>query len=327
MWFARSVGRVFAVLFVLLPAVSEAQTYTYTGAPLQPITSNSPNCPNISNITGTVTFPQGLSGPVIGTLTAGSLSVDISASSTISVNSSGVIIGWDVVGYSAAINIGTGGVLDNSYLGIYSGDDSVGETLIDRNGNTIGCSYSSYYKPGTWTVGPVANNLGGPMTPCSSAPLQSSPFNPAAPQFSDPVMPGSGCMEGEPMNAATGNTFLAEKDFAADPHTGLALTRYYNSQDTTSSAFGKSWHSTWHRGLTVSGNDGDSDARGRTRGYVHQQWRRRLHRRSGRDEHLCRDHSRREHLTGWQLRLADDTIETYTLSGLAELASPAARGW
>jgi Domain of unknown function (DUF6531) len=31
--------------------------------------------------------------------------------------------------------------------------------------------------------------------------------------------------------------------------TGLALKRYYNNQDTKSSAFGTGWRSAWHRSL------------------------------------------------------------------------------
>ena len=59
---------------------------------------------------------------------------------------------------------------------------------------------------------------------------------------------------GNPINAATGNKFEIENDFIGAPNTGLSLTRYYNSADTTASAFGMNWHSTWHRGLDRSGN-------------------------------------------------------------------------
>jgi YD repeat-containing protein len=124
-------------------------------------------------------------------------------------------------------------------------------------------------------------------------------------------MPGSGCMEGNPINAATGNKFQIETEFTADPHTGLALTRYYNSQDTTSSTFGKNWHSTWHHGLTVNGNvvmvtraDGREDT------FTFNL--------SG--PYYIADPDVTDRLipatNGWQLIKADDTVENYTATGL-----------
>jgi len=66
---------------------------------------------------------------------------------------------------------------------------------------------------------------------------------------------GCGCTaSGEPVNAGTGNEFETEVDFTGAPNTGLGLTRYYNSQDTTKSAFGTGWHSTWHHGLAFNNN-------------------------------------------------------------------------
>ncbi len=58
--------------------------------------------------------------------------------------------------------------------------------------------------------------------------------------------------DGNPINAAVGNKYQPETDFVAAAHTELELRRFYNSQDTTASAFGANWHSTWHRGLTPS---------------------------------------------------------------------------
>jgi YD repeat-containing protein len=69
-----------------------------------------------------------------------------------------------------------------------------------------------------------------------------------------PVSPLPTFGEGDSVNSATGNKFQAETDFAAEPHTGVALIRYYNSQDATAYAFGNAWHSTWHHGLSVNGN-------------------------------------------------------------------------
>jgi YD repeat-containing protein len=120
---------------------------------------------------------------------------------------------------------------------------------------------------------------------------------------------------GNPVNAATGNKFQAETDFTAAPITGLGLTRYYNSQDTTGSAFGAGWHSTWHRSLNpvsastaiVTRADGRQDAFTLNAGV----WQ--------------ADPDVTSRLTalvngggtqvGWQLVTADDTTETYSLSG------------
>jgi RHS repeat-associated protein len=152
-------------------------------------------------------------------------------------------------------------------------------------------------------LGPVGKNLGGPVAP---GPQQ---------QASNPVVPGCGCYETNPINAATGNKFQIENDFTAGPHTGLALTRYYNSQGTTSSAFGKAWHSTWHNGLTVSDNvvtvtraDGREDTFTNNGSGIYTA-----------DPDVTSTFtaitSAGGTITGWKLTLADDTIETYLIGG------------
>jgi RHS repeat-associated protein len=122
-------------------------------------------------------------------------------------------------------------------------------------------------------------------------------------------------MCGNPINAATGNKFQIETDFIAAPNTGLALTRYYNSQDTTSSPFGKNWHSTWHHGLTISGNtvtvtraDGRQDIFTNNGSGVYT---------ANPDvlDRLVRVPATGAQ-TGWQLTRADDSVETYALAGL-----------
>ena len=126
--------------------------------------------------------------------------------------------------------------------------------------------------------------------------------------------PGQNALAGNSINTAVGNVFQTEADFAGAPVTRLTLTRYYNSQDTTQSAFGAGWHSTWHRALNpvsptmaiVTRADGredvfalkagawkaDPDVTGRLSAVT-----------SGGTQ------------TGWQLVTADDTTETYALSG------------
>jgi uncharacterized protein DUF6531 len=115
----------------------------------------------------------------------------------------------------------------------------------------------SYPNAGQYTIiqstAPVAaaNNLGAPCCPPATPDtLPSAQANSPRPAFASPAGPCASC--GDPINAATGNSFQTESDFRGAPNTGLALTRYYNSQDTTSSAFGAAWHSTWHRSLNLS---------------------------------------------------------------------------
>jgi len=128
-------------------------------------------------------------------------------------------------------------------------------------------------------------------------------------------MPGCGCDEGDPVNVATGNQFEAETDFTGAPNTALGLTRYYNSQDTTASQFGKNWHSTWHRGLVINGNvvtvtraDGRQDTftNNGTGLYTAD---------ADVTSTFTQVTDANGALTGWQLTLADDTVETYRVGG------------
>jgi YD repeat-containing protein len=128
------------------------------------------------------------------------------------------------------------------------------------------------------------------------------------------VPPCPNCRAGNPINAAAGNKFQAETDFVAAPITGLALTRYYNSQDTSSSAFGTGWHSTWHRSLNqttpmtviVTRADGREDTFTLTAGV----WR------ADPDvTSVLTPIPATGSQTGWQLVNADDTTETYLLTG------------
>ncbi|MGB9153405.1 MAG: DUF6531 domain-containing protein, partial [Alphaproteobacteria bacterium] len=126
------------------------------------------------------------------------------------------------------------------------------------------CFYEAF-TPGTWS-GAMSlipgNTLGIPsavtgqdgLLSCSSQGTNGSQSSPVNPSASSEVTPVPGCSAGNPINTATGNKFEIENDFIGAPNTGLSLTRYYNSADTTASGFGMNWHSTWHRGLTASGN-------------------------------------------------------------------------
>jgi len=123
-------------------------------------------------------------------------------------------------------------------------------------GFAVYCGYQAINDSGLWT-GPIATlpskTLGDSSPPTETENLPSSPVNPTT---DAPTTPIPNCNCGDPINTATGNVFETEHDFIGSLNTGLSLTRYYNSGDPTSSAFGPNWHSTWHRGLTVdaSGN-------------------------------------------------------------------------
>ena len=154
----------------------------------------------------------------------------------------------------------------------------------------------------------------------ASALAQPSPG--LAKNFGDPTLcgcggtadPGPNALAGNSINTAVGNVFLSETDFQGAPVTGLALTRHYNSRDTTQSAFGTGWLSTWHRKLdavsstqvTVTRADGRQDTFTLQAGA----WKA--------DPDVT---SRLSAVpsggtqTGWQLVTADDTTETYALTG------------
>jgi hypothetical protein len=139
---------------------------------------------------------------------------------------------------------------------------------------------------------------------------------------SNPDCP-TGLCEGNPINAATGNKFQVESDYAADPHTQLSLARFYNSRDLTSGGYGTGWHDNWRCGITASTEsavsayvtvtvtraDGRQDvfAPNGTGGYV-----------ANRDvtSVLSAVVNPSKVQTGWQLVTADDTVENYTLAGL-----------
>ena len=123
------------------------------------------------------------------------------------------------------------------------------------------------------------------------------------------------CFDGNPINAGTGNKFQVETDFVGGAATHLALTRYYNSQDATGSALGIGWHSTWHRGLSVSGKTVT------------------IAREDGREDTFTKNASgvwvadpdvtsvltpvpATGTQTGWKLVRDDDSVERYALSGL-----------
>jgi hypothetical protein len=123
--------------------------------------------------------------------------------------------------------------------------------------------------------------------------------------------------EGDPIDAATGNTFETETDFVGAANTGLELRRYYNSFGTVAATtFGVDWTGTFARSISVA-NGGATvqtiQAEGRTDTFTLS---------SGAyvaDPDVMDRLSRVPPTgtqTGWQLIKADDSIEAYTLAGL-----------
>ena len=187
------------------------------------------------------------------------------------------------------------------------GGDSFSGNFLDQNGNVTICTYSNS-TPGSWNIPTAdADNLGNGDPNADS----SSPCTVA----SGDTTPSS--LVGNPINAATGNKYETETDITCATHTGISLKRYYNSQDTTSSQFGKGWHSTWHRGLVVSGTtvtvtraDGRQDifAQSSTNTNIYT---------ADPDvtSVLTPILGNGGSLSGWKLTLADDTVETYLSGG------------
>lgn len=253
---------------MLLPTAGRAQevmTYTYQGTALSGGTISA-SCPSAASL-GIVSAI--VSGTVLPT-TLGSASADISlggitltnTSANISLSSSGQVTQSVLSGGTASI--GDGATVMSIYLvtgGTASGEDQVNIFVSALNPVTgqpqpTLCSYISA-GPGSWSFSGAqttsTNNLGNGTpgddlsTPCDGGKAPSSNVY-------------------DPINIFTGNLFETETDLTCAPHTGISFTRYYNSQDGGGLVMGIKWHSTWHRGLSVSGNtvtvtraDGEQD--------------------------------------------------------------------
>jgi RHS repeat-associated protein len=149
----------------------------------------------------------------------------------------------------------------------------------------------------TYTGGsvlPAPKNLGTDCEPCKHG------------------MPG--WSEGNPINAATGNKFQIETDFVGAAHAGLELRRFYNSQDTTATAFGANWRSNWQRSLAQSDSSTvkmtQTNGRVDTFTYNGTAW--------VSDSDVTSQLSAVMNAgtqTGWQLLKDDDSTELYTLDG------------
>lgn len=165
----------------------------------------------------------------------------------------------------------------------------------------------------------VGKNLGGPCPPVTPDVLQSSPANPSTDGMSTCGCPGSDPVPttavGNPINAATGNKFQVDTDFTAASCTGLALRRYYNSQDTTNSALGTGWRSAWQRSvILIPGGTAiifRADGREDTFTFTAGAWQ------ADPDvtSRLTALLNTANQQIGWRLVTAADTTETYSLAG------------
>ncbi len=197
---------------------------------------------------------------------------------------------------------------DFSYIYFYASDDaydfsysaSLDPTYSEQAffdiGGTTWFGFAYYPRQGRWTLQTVDTNSVSPKNNGSQT---------DCPQACD----------GNPINSATGNKYQVETDFTADPHIGLNLIRYYNSQDTGGSSFGSKWHSTWNRGLTSSsGKVTVTRADGRTDTFTQTS--------SGAytadpdvTSVLAATVNGQNQQTGWRLLLPDDTTEFYDTTG------------
>ena len=214
------------------------------------------------------------------------------------INNKGQVVGWESWWSDDGSYVQPGFVYDQGTLTTFSvpGATLTYPTGINDKGQIVGHyvptngNDSGFVTSAITTVSPLAKNCGCPDCDCPSASV------------------------GNPINTATGNKYEVETDFMGGPSTQLSFTRYYNSQDTLSSALGANWHSTYHRGLIVSGASKTSvvraDGRVDTFTLNGSTW--------------VSDPDVKSKLTaimngstqtGWKLVMADDSTENYLLDG------------
>lgn len=183
----------------------------------------------------------------------------------------------------------------------------------------------TYEIPGASWVNPTGinnkNEIAGQFIGSSGARgyVTVVPVTPAAPNNFGACACSStsaGVAEGNPINVGTGNKFQSELDLEDTRTTGISLRRYYNSQDTTATAFGTGWRSTWDRSVLSSNAntvevvrvDGrrDTFAKDTTGNWV-----------SNPDvtSRLIAVTGAGVAQTGWQLTQPNDDIESYNLAG------------
>jgi hypothetical protein len=237
---ARVMSAAFVICFITqipLASKSSAYTYTYQGQTLTLSGGPPASCPaSVGGITATVID---LGYDRTGSISGGMYSGPITNWQSWNIVNGQVASAW--FGGGSGVPPLTSGVRTYSTPSMNYYQDGVDFQLS----GSVSCSYKST-APGIWSSVPAWQAGNGKTLGAVSAPKapQSPPDNQSSPANPSPT-PGCGCptdsasseapdpFEGDPVNASTGNLFEAEDDFTAAPSTGLALTRYYNSQDST----------------------------------------------------------------------------------------------
>ena len=220
-------------------------TYYYTGQPLKPdlpftdffgnpisVDANGNSvCPlNVGNVTGVFYYDT-----VTQQVTDFTLSV----------------YGVSTITWADGTPDGEGYFNPNTHGWYLSGTPDYGTSTVSANNTTSSFRTTNSYPSLYGTQGlaycnyssNVAGTLSVPYTPATTKNLGTN-----CKQCNKPNAPAYS--EGDPINPATGNMFETETDFIGAANTGIELQRYYNSQDTTATAFGANWHSTWYRSVS-----------------------------------------------------------------------------
>jgi len=333
------------VLWTPHAANAQAATYNYSGPPMirQSFAGDGASCPLIVSATAMVTGTLNSAAPggfaiATATVSAGSISGSVNSPYILFEVSPGPPANTIPAGQVTAANFGTyvygpplAPPLPLNAVSIYFMQYALSSVSSDSmllqkyspvtNGQgeifynlDYSCSYNQQVSSatGTWTGGPTqtpvpknfgnGNVISNPSSPCQVASNDAAP----TPHVSNPI------------NVATGNKFQTETDIACAAHTGLNLTRYYNSQDTTASPFGKGWHSSWHHGLKLNGNT-VTVTRGDGRQDIFTNNGAGVYTADADVTSTLTAVGSNGSVTGWQLKLADDSVETYLFGG--QLAS------
>ncbi len=129
-------------------------------------------------------------------------------------------------------------------------------------------------------------------------------------------VPATSCI-GNPVNVVTGNKFQSETDIRGLSGTPLEFTRFYNSQDSGTGSLGRGWRHSYEATITFTKEGKGKDAVD----YAH------LKRPDGRQITLMDSgagwradpdipFSLRRHRGKWELRGANDEVETYDGKGI-----------
>ena len=198
------------------------------------------------------------------------------------------------------------GLVSTTIYDVDSGDGSKPQTrlklTISTDGSPVGrWDYRNYYSS---SVGTITNG----RYQFSRYPI---PNMVASPKNLGVCQAGVG----NPVNPATGNKAQLETDFLGAPHTMLELRRFYNSQDIGSVGFGANWRGFYDRSLTQPNATAVEAKRADARVDTFTK--------SGTGTWLpdpdvtsvLSPIMNGANQTGWTLRLSDDSVETYDLSG------------